>query len=74
MKAKSKCPQSAIVMSGYSQGAQIVHNAADQLGPAGMANVKAVVTFGDPGMSPPSLSPPTHIHTTNSPSQTALSP
>lgn len=35
-------------MSGYSQGAQVVHKAASQLGST-MSSVKAVVTFGDPG-------------------------
>lgn len=37
-------------MSGWSQGAQVVHLAAKQLGTSGMAGVSAVVTFGDPGM------------------------
>lgn len=64
MKATSKCPNSAIVMSGYSQGAQVVHNAADQLGPASMSHVKAIVTFGDPGMLPASSS---HSYTSLTP-------
>lgn len=44
-------------MSGYSQGAQLVHNAASELPASTMDKVSAVVTFGDPGMrSPFSLS------------------
>lgn len=35
-------------MSGYSQGGQLVHKAADIVGAAGMASVSSVVIFGDP--------------------------
>lgn len=35
-------------MSGYSQGGQIVHNAAALLGVSTMARVSSVVIFGDP--------------------------
>lgn len=35
-------------MSGYSQGGQLVHNAANILGTANMAKVNSVVIFGDP--------------------------
>lgn len=38
-------------MSGWSQGAQVVHKAADLVGPEAMGSVSSVVTFGDPGMS-----------------------
>ncbi|KXH53450.1 cutinase [Colletotrichum nymphaeae SA-01] len=41
----SKCPQTKIVLTGYSQGGMVVHNAAKKL--AGKA-VAAAVTFGDP--------------------------
>jgi cutinase len=35
-------------MSGYSQGGQLVHNAAKQIPAATMAKVSSVVIFGDP--------------------------
>jgi cutinase len=35
-------------MSGYSQGGQLVHNAAKQLPAATMAKVSSVIIFGDP--------------------------
>ncbi len=47
-----QCPNSAIVMSGYSQGGQLVHNAAKLLPAATMAKVSSVVIFGDPGKFP----------------------
>ena len=52
--ALQQCPDSAVVMAGYSQGAMLVHNAAAQLG-AAAGEVKAAVTFGDPCtcMTPP---------------------
>lgn len=50
-KAFTNCPNTKIVMSGYSQGAQLVHNAASELSTSTMEKVSAVVTFGDPGMS-----------------------
>ncbi|RYP23583.1 hypothetical protein DL767_008775 [Monosporascus sp. MG133] len=46
-KAVDQCPDSAIVMSGYSQGAMLVHKAANQLGDVS-SKVTASVTFGDP--------------------------
>lgn len=42
------CPSSKIVMSGYSQGGQLVHNAAAMLPATTMAQVSSVVIFGDP--------------------------
>jgi hypothetical protein len=36
-------------MSGYSQGGQLVHNAAKILPASTMAKVNSVVIFGDPG-------------------------
>jgi cutinase len=36
------------VLSGYSQGAQLVHNAAQKTSAANAAKVAAVVVFGDP--------------------------
>ncbi|KAF2793091.1 carbohydrate esterase family 5 protein, partial [Melanomma pulvis-pyrius CBS 109.77] len=42
------CPSTNLVMSGYSQGGQLVHNAASMLTPAETAFVKSAVIFGDP--------------------------
>ncbi|KAL9943726.1 hypothetical protein D7B24_000190 [Verticillium nonalfalfae] len=47
-RAASQCPNTRIVLSGYSQGAQLVHNAAEQISAAVTARVTAVLTFGDP--------------------------
>ncbi|KAK7943609.1 cutinase [Apiospora aurea] len=43
----SQCPSSSIVISGYSQGAAMVHRAAEKLTAAARARVAAAVTFGD---------------------------
>ncbi len=40
-------------MSGYSQGGQLVHNAAKLLPASTTAKVAAAVIFGDPSTSPP---------------------
>lgn len=50
-KAVSSCPSSKIVLSGYSQGGQLVHNAAKLLPAETMGAVSSVVIFGDPGWS-----------------------
>lgn len=43
----SQCPNSKIVLSGYSQGGMVVHNAATQSGfPA--SSIAGAVIFGDP--------------------------
>jgi cutinase len=44
-------------MAGYSQGGQLVHNAAVQLPASVTAKVAAAVIFGDPGESIASLAP-----------------
>ncbi|KAK5993878.1 Cutin hydrolase [Cladobotryum mycophilum] len=44
----AKCPNTKLVVGGYSQGAMVVHNAAADLDAATMAKVSAVVLFGDP--------------------------
>ncbi|KAJ2922568.1 hypothetical protein H1R20_g14518, partial [Candolleomyces eurysporus] len=44
----NSCPNTKIVISGYSQGAQVTHLAARQLSSAIQNRVVAVVTFGDP--------------------------
>ncbi|KAF2846959.1 carbohydrate esterase family 5 protein [Plenodomus tracheiphilus IPT5] len=46
-QAASRCPSTKIVVSGYSQGAQLVHTATQRLTAANAARVTAVVTFGD---------------------------
>lgn len=47
-KAMSQCPNSKIVVSGYSQGGQLVHNAAKILPADVMSRVAGAVIFGDP--------------------------
>ena len=47
-KAASECPNTKIILSGYSQGAQLVHNGANMLSAAAAARVVGVVMFGDP--------------------------
>ncbi|KAH6639291.1 cutinase-domain-containing protein [Boeremia exigua] len=44
----TRCPNTKIVLAGYSQGAQLVHNAAVRTSAANAAKVAAVVVFGDP--------------------------
>ncbi|KAG8170201.1 hypothetical protein KVR01_000946 [Diaporthe batatas] len=46
--ALAACPDTQIVLSGYSQGAMLVHNAMNSLDAAQAGKVKAAVTFGDP--------------------------
>ncbi|KAI0999495.1 hypothetical protein K3495_g8701 [Podosphaera aphanis] len=47
-KAAIKCPKTKIILGGYSQGAQLAHNAALKFSETVMARVSAVVLFGDP--------------------------
>lgn len=54
-QALEKCPKTKVIMGGWSQGAQVVHKAAelvdqakDGKGVSLMKSVAAVVTFGDP--------------------------
>src|ERR1700761_658350 len=48
-----RCPKAAVVLSGYSQGAQVVHLAAQQM-PADMtAKIGGVVLLGAPRNGPP---------------------
>lgn len=54
-KKVKECPSTKVVVSGYSQGGQVVHNAAKLLPASTMAKVSSVVIFGDPGKLP--LSP-----------------
>ncbi|KAL1795154.1 hypothetical protein ACET3X_006970 [Alternaria dauci] len=46
-QAATRCPSTRIVVSGYSQGAQLVHTATQRLSVAQANRVTAVVTFGD---------------------------
>lgn len=48
--AMAACPDTKLIASGYSQGGQIVHNAAAQLPAATASWISKVVVFGDPGM------------------------
>jgi len=43
-----KCPDTALTLSGYSQGAQIVHNAVSSLPTTVTSKISSVVLFGDP--------------------------
>ncbi|KAI0132956.1 carbohydrate esterase family 5 protein [Xylariales sp. AK1849] len=52
-KALKQCPSSKIVMSGYSQGGQVVHNAAKLLPASAVAAVNSIVIFGDPDNGSP---------------------
>ena len=45
--AAVQCPGSRIVLSGFSQGAQVTHKAAQMI-PELHAKVGAIVLFGDP--------------------------
>ncbi|OAL46516.1 cutinase [Pyrenochaeta sp. DS3sAY3a] len=47
-QAFQKCPNSKVVMSGYSQGALVLRSTAATLPPVVMSRISAVVTFGDP--------------------------
>ncbi|ESZ98878.1 hypothetical protein SBOR_0736 [Sclerotinia borealis F-4128] len=47
-QASTKCPSAKLVLGGYSQGAQLVHNAAKTLSAAVSAKIAAVIVFGDP--------------------------
>ncbi|CAG8976835.1 hypothetical protein HYALB_00009100 [Hymenoscyphus albidus] len=46
--ASTQCSSTKIVLSGYSQGAQLLHKAARSLSAAVTRKVAAVVLFGDP--------------------------
>ncbi|KAH8597743.1 putative cutinase [Bisporella sp. PMI_857] len=51
--AYTKCPNTKLVASGYSQGGQIVHNAAALLPAKVAAWISSVVIFGDPNNGKP---------------------
>ncbi|RPA90671.1 cutinase [Choiromyces venosus 120613-1] len=47
-KAVSSCPNTKIVLSGYSQGAQVTHLAAAKIPASSYPRIAAIVVFGDP--------------------------
>ncbi|KAI3325125.1 cutinase-domain-containing protein [Xylariaceae sp. AK1471] len=47
LTSAAACPHSKIIVSGYSQGAAIVHRAIEGLTPEVKARIAGVVTFGD---------------------------
>ncbi|KAI5820869.1 cutinase [Pyronema omphalodes] len=47
-RAVRQCPQSKIVLSGFSQGAQVTHKAASKIDPKLYKFIGAIVLFGDP--------------------------
>lgn len=53
-QAMTQCPDTKVVMAGYSQGGQLVHNAAKMLPASTTSKVMAAVIFGDPGTLPSS--------------------
>lgn len=52
-QASVKCPDTRIVLGGYSQGAQVMHNAAENFSPEVTSRVDAAVVFGDPKKTQP---------------------
>ncbi|OAL53408.1 cutinase-domain-containing protein [Pyrenochaeta sp. DS3sAY3a] len=52
-QVRAACPDTALVMAGYSQGGQLVHNAADMLSAQDSAFVSSAVIFGDPDNGDP---------------------
>ncbi|ATZ57773.1 BccutA [Botrytis cinerea B05.10] len=49
----SSCPDTKLVISGYSQGGQLVHNAAKLLPAETTAKISSAVIFGDPDNGDP---------------------
>ncbi|KAM4065369.1 cutinase domain-containing protein [Hirsutella rhossiliensis] len=44
----AECPDTRLVLGGYSQGAMVMHDAAAFAGPQVMSKARAIVLFGDP--------------------------
>lgn len=44
----TQCPKTKLCVSGYSQGAQVAHNAANMISTAATNFINSVVLFGDP--------------------------
>ena len=53
MQALGSCPRTRVVLSGYSQGAQVVHNSVNRLPTSTIAQISSVVLFGDPDSPQP---------------------
>ncbi|KAL3421566.1 Cutinase 3 [Phlyctema vagabunda] len=51
--ALNQCPNTHLVVSGYSQGGQVVHDATALLSSATAAKISSVVIFGDPDNGTP---------------------
>lgn len=47
--ARSSCPNTKLIVGGYSQGCQIVHNAVSKLSADTASWISKVLLFGDPG-------------------------
>ena len=47
-QTQSQCPKTKLCVSGYSQGAQVAHNAANQISASASAFINSVVLWGDP--------------------------
>ncbi|POS88159.1 hypothetical protein EPUL_000326 [Erysiphe pulchra] len=52
-QASVNCPNTRFIISGYSQGAQLAHNAAKNFSPDVTSRVDAAVVFGDPKQTEP---------------------
>ncbi|KAK4899416.1 hypothetical protein LTR27_003149 [Elasticomyces elasticus] len=52
-QTQSRCPNTNLVLSGYSQGGLLVHNAAAMLSVSQTAFINSVVIFGDPDNGEP---------------------
>ncbi|KAL7274067.1 hypothetical protein RUND412_003051 [Rhizina undulata] len=52
-QAASQCPSAKIVLSGFSQGAQVAHKAAAKISSSLYSKVAAIVLFGDPDNGDP---------------------
>jgi cutinase len=57
-EASKACPQQNYVLIGYSQGADVMHQAAAQISPDLYPRIVALVMFGDPGNKGPSAKSP----------------
>ena len=47
-QTQSQCPDTVLCVSGYSQGAQVAHNAANLISESATAFINSVVLYGDP--------------------------
>ncbi|KAH9432270.1 hypothetical protein MCOR02_006973 [Pyricularia oryzae] len=52
-ETQARCPSSRIVIVGYSQGAQVVHNVVNALPPLAATKLAGILTFGDPDAKEP---------------------